>query len=150
MRFWQDVRRWSDERNLLSQTQFEIEDIEKSYSSTLERTWNGSVDDYHSALAELQSQTAHLHGAIDRIRTKQRLRSASKYEVPIPPKADDSPLWVFSFAAGGFVLSEEGHKYLRREVGIERDLRHKPWVSWMAVVISLTSLFISVINMVWG
>jgi hypothetical protein len=48
---------------------------------------------------------------------------------------------------GTWSLTEVGSMKLRREIAVEVEIAHKPWLNWLSLVVSAVSLVISVIAM---
>ncbi|HEV7344281.1 MAG TPA: hypothetical protein VGN60_01425 [Devosia sp.] len=87
-------------------------------------------------------ETALYYDEIEWIKTKRLIRTAVRYSVPIPTRAEGED-WEQSRHLGHWLLTPVGATKLRREVAVEVDIRQKPWLNWLAVAISAASLVVA-------
>lgn len=138
--------RRSDERNEIARLEYAIEDIRKAFAEEI-RVAKSSHDLDTLQNAEYQEMLPY-YDQISIIRSKQVFETALRLGVPIPRQTDDSPHWEYSAVLGQHHLSDEGLHFLRREIAHERELRHKPVLSWGALAISFVGLALSIVALV--
>ena len=125
------MKQWSDERNEYAQLEGDLLEADAS-------------DNAHDVF--LYSDL------MNRLETNRRVRSAWRFGVPLPKKPkkyEGSFEWDWCPSLNEHQLTQEGHKLLRREIAIERELRHKPWLSWGAILIAGLSLLVSLAVAIW-
>ena len=123
----------------------EIDSTEMYYEELLKQAGPKGTDSYEGLVSEMFSQLDALLHELKQIETRHRLRVARYWGVPIPPWPDSDKKnqhWERS-PYRAWVLSDEGHKHLRREIAVEVEIFAKPWLSWGAVVISVVSLVVA-------
>lgn len=150
MRWLKDVCQWNEERYRLVQISHEISRIWQSYADSMKQAHMPGVsrDVIMQLEAKIDSETRWLSDEYDRILTVRMLRSATKYGVPIKSASENSPHWQWSNYEGRLLLTSEGLAHFRREIAFERDLRHRPWVNWLGVAISVLSLVVATVALV--
>lgn len=135
--------RRSDERNEIARLEYAIEDVRKSFADEIAKA-KSSQDLWNLQSAEFQ-ETLVYYDQISAIRTRQTFETAIRLGIPIPRRTDESPYWEYSSVLGKHNLSDEGLHHLRREIAHERELRHKPILSWGALAISFVGLALSIL-----
>lgn len=138
--------RWRDERLAIVELRRQAEATDLSYKPQIEAARQISREAWAEASAARHHEMMIILGQIEQIETKRRLQSAYAYGVPVPSKPsmdDESEYWDWYSEMGDHYLSVRGHALLRREIAMERDLYYKPWLSWIAIIISVTGLAIS-------
>ncbi|PVB60801.1 hypothetical protein [Labrenzia sp. 011] len=146
-----NLLRYREERHQIISAQHETERLEDLYRPKIEaaKEKGSPWDDYRSILSEYHHEVGLPRQLIDEIETRQRVRSAQKYQIPIPKKpevGEDSEYWESSMF-GDHVLTLEGHRKLRHDIAAERELVQKPVLSWIAVSVSLFSLLLSFLSL---
>ena len=86
---------------------------------------------------------------IDFIQTKRLTRKAQRYGIPVPRPIEGED-WTLSHRVGTWSLTEAGTMKLRREIASEVDIRQKPWLNWLSLVVSGVSLVVAVIALFVG
>jgi len=106
--------------------------------------------EYQHHVAEFFADLDCIRADIAELETKHMKQRATYWRVPIPQRPykreEESEYWEWHDPHGAFYLSENGMKRLRREVHHDWEMWSKPWLSFMAVGISLLSLLISVLG----
>jgi hypothetical protein len=108
------------------------------------RARNARRDELHQLASQYhQVDIAIAVDNIAAIRTKRLLRTARRLLIPTPdwPSAGDE--WEQSSVTYAPILSPVAEHKLRREIAVERELRQKPWLNWVTLVIALISLVVS-------
>lgn len=142
------IKQWRDERYRLLQLRHEIDHIHSLFDPRFEAAQKSALDrDYVNMLhAELSHETEHLEDEYYHILTSRMLRAAARYGVPVPRYDDDSAYWQWSRYRERALLTIEGLAYLRREIAFERDIRHKPLLTWGSFAISVVSFCVAVLT----
>lgn len=136
---------WRDERNEIARLEYAIEDIQRAHAPQLEEARRTSSQALYDARQDEHFELSLYYDQINLIRTRQLIQAALRLGIPIPRRTDDHPHWRESYQLGEFYLSDEGQHQLRREIAHERELRHKPILSWGALAVSFVGLAISII-----
>lgn len=147
MGWLKDVFLWNNERYRLIQLSHEIDRIWQRYENSMKQAHRSSAsrEDIAQVQFEIETETRVLSDEQDKILTGRMLRSATRYGVPITPASDNSTHWQWSNFESRFLLTTEGLAHLRREIALERDIRHRPWVNWIGVGISVLSLLVATV-----
>lgn len=104
--------------------------------------------EYQEAISEFFHDLDEISSEIAEIETKQMLRRAKKWRIPVPPRPfrdkEISDSWEWHDVHAMFYLKDTAISRIRKEVYQEWEMWSKPWLSWMAILISVTSLAVSV------
>ncbi|MDM9628319.1 hypothetical protein QTL95_20705 [Rhizobium sp. S152] len=156
MSLLKSILRWRDERHLLAQLQFGLEEIDAKFIERVkkEKLQRGS-DAWRDAYFDYDSHRQLWEADIDQLQTQRYVRRAKAWEVPIPPHpvpAPDSPVcddefWSWSQPHGRYYLTYKAQAVLRRDIYAEIEMRYKPWLAWMAITFSALSLIIALIRL---
>jgi hypothetical protein len=148
-----EVLRWRDDRHQLSQLRLDLEDAENEYRNKVqEQKLRRGTDAWDRAYFDYDTHTEFVYAQIDEIETRNAIRRAKAWRVPIPQRpiseepVYDDQYWSWSNPHGRYYLTDKGKLLLRREANIEMEMFFKPWLSWAAVAISVISLTISVLK----
>lgn len=144
-----EMVKYRDERLELVQLRYAIEDSFARFSEQTAGLRKRS-DEYQKLLAEYSHFGDDTYAQISRIETAQAMRRARHWRVPVPqqPLGEDqeSETWEWHSAHGRYYLTDTAISRLRREAYQEWEMWSKPWLSWGAILISVTSLVISVLR----
>jgi hypothetical protein len=146
--YWTTWKRWSKENSELKSLQKGLDTAQEFRDLKLAEAKTKSLDEYEmqQIFAEAHSEYYVYSDQIEVIRTKRLVRKAIRYEVPIPGqhKDNDHVYWERASGTGVKYLTVEGSMQVRREIATEIDILQKPWLNWLAIVISVVGLAIAV------
>ncbi|MGR9283961.1 hypothetical protein [Rhizobium johnstonii] len=146
MTWFSDMIRDRDERHAILKERQSIEIAEEHFRKVTEGL-KPRDDAYQTHLADLFFERDLAFAEISEIETKRARRQADRWRVPLPtrPFKDDeqTEFWEWHAPHHRYYISDKGHSQLRREIYQEWEMWWKPWLSWVAVAISLLSLAIS-------
>ncbi|GLK86027.1 hypothetical protein [Ancylobacter defluvii] len=146
-RLWKLIDQWRDDRTRREQLLDELDRLDALYEPDLKAAGRPGSDAYESLAAGLQAESEPYLEELFGIETRQRIRTARRWGVPIPPRPyghEGDHYWERS-RYGEWVLTDEGHKHLRRETAVEVETFAKPWLSWIAIIISVVSLVVAAV-----
>jgi seryl-tRNA synthetase len=147
---WRGIWRWRDDRVRVEQLQDEIVAVHAAHGPAIAAAGKPNTREYSIAYNDLIVDLSELEDELETIQTRRRVWLAAKYGVPVPdrPYGDhESDYWERS-RLGSLILSEKGHLLLRREIAIEREIAWKPWLSGVALGVSLLSLLVSIVAVI--
>ncbi|MER9028192.1 hypothetical protein [Mesorhizobium sp. M0674] len=151
---WNDILLWRDERNKLATLREDLDRTERSFEVEIRSaTEAGSSEILFEIKDRRYFEMRTFEMLIDQIETRRRLRLARRYGVPVPLRPDvavDSEYWDWELGLYEHTLSTKGHYLLRREIAAERELVFKPWLSWVAIILSFLSLIIAAAKAIVG
>ncbi|NTH50923.1 hypothetical protein G6L09_08045 [Agrobacterium rhizogenes] len=144
--------KWRDDRHRLAKLRFDLEDVEDKFRRKLEvESLKRGSEKWEKAYADYANDKDQIYAEIDQLETKNLLKRAKVWNVAIPPRPiplpepdRDDNYWDWCDVHGCYYLSDEGKELLRHKAYSEMEMFYKPWLSWMAVGISVLSLIISV------
>ncbi|WP_159598750.1 hypothetical protein [Starkeya nomas] len=122
-----------------------LDELDQLYEVEFKATGGPGTRAYEALEGGLQHEQEPLIDELLTIETRQRIRTAHRWGVPIPPRPygrDRDQYWDRS-RYSEWVLTDEGHKHLRRETAVEVELFAKPWLSWIAIAVSVVSLAVA-------
>ncbi|MFI0843522.1 hypothetical protein [Mesorhizobium sp. IMUNJ 23232] len=105
--------------------------------------------EYRDAVNEGANEHYLMSAEIAEIETAQMLRKAARWRIHVPLRPtneDDTEMWEWNVIHGRHYLSEKAMMQIRRDAYQEFEMRSKPWLSWMAILISIISLVVSVLR----
>lgn len=143
--------KWRDDRHTLARLKYELEDDDAKFQRAVKehRLRRGS-DEYEKLYWDHDNNRQLTEAEIDAIETKKAIDRAIAWDVPIPPvprsEDEDDQYWHWCRVHGRYYLTDEGRALLRREAYAEMEMRFKPWLTWLAIGMSATSLIISVVK----
>lgn len=144
-----DLKRFRDDRDKLIQLRHQRErHLERLNETTAGLKRNSN--DYQIAVSDYFNTVDLVDAEIAKIETAQTLRRAEQWRIPIPQRPykrdEDTDFWEWHAVHGRYYLTEEAMRRVRRDVYEEREMWLKPWLSWLAVLISVVSLAVSVLK----
>lgn len=88
---------------------------------------------------------------VDAILTKAAISSAHKWGVPVPERPfswseSQNEYWYFNTIHRKHYLTTVGFQAIRHGIAAEKDILHRPWLSWGAIAISIFSLAVAVLK----
>lgn len=141
MGWFSDLKEYRDDRHALIQAHHQREAIAKRWRE--ERPANKRSDEYQKFLSDIAFEDEGVQAEIAEIETRQMLRRAARWRVPIPlrPYKEDegNEWWDLHRMHGTYYLTDRGLSHLRREAYQEWEMWTKPWLSIIAVAISMAS-----------
>lgn len=143
MGWLRDIFKYRDERHELIQRRLDRDEIERHYTEAIAGT-NPRDDEHHTLVAEFFHEMDTINAAIAELETAQIKRRAAKWRIPIPkrPYKDDDAddFWEWHYVHGVAYISLKGMSQLRKEIYQEWEMWWKPWLTWVALGLSILSL----------
>lgn len=141
-----DFVRWLREAKELHALKRAINRIDKLYDAAIStaKRRGAPQEEQHMLEVEQYGEVSVFYLLLDILRTKQAIRRAIKYGVPIPKRNDESDFWNISSMRPDH-LTDHGFMHIRREIAIEVDIQQKPWLNWLAVAVSFLSFGVAVV-----
>lgn len=141
------ISRYRDERDQLIQYRHFREKLESDFKAATENL-RPRDEDYQFRVGEFFAELDSVNAEIAEIETAQMKRRAGIWRIPIPgrPREDgaEDEFWTWHDVHGRYYISERGMRQLRRDIHEEWEMWWKPWLSWLALGVSLFSLAISI------
>lgn len=151
MGFIRGIRLWRDSRHEIIQLNHEINGYWAEFHAYLEK--DGIKEDtpaFESLWAEYRSYREIPEARLAQLQNMLSFRRAQYWEVPLPSRpgtdAMDNEYWEWNRVHQRHYLSAVGHRFIRHEVALEREIRFRPVLSWAAIFISVCSLFVSLLK----
>jgi hypothetical protein len=148
-----EIIRWRDDRHRLAKLRFDLEDVEAAFKKKVEAgKLRRGAEGWDEVYGDFDANSESIHADIDEIETRNHIRRAKAWAVPIPHRPiSQEPVygdkyWVWCRVHGRYYLNDEGKALLRREANVEMEMFYKPWLSWAALGMSVISLTISVLK----
>lgn len=140
-----------DRRHEIIQLNHEITSLWDEFEQHVAKdSLKGGSDAYESLYSEYRSYVEIPVSKRDQLTTQASVERAHFWGVPLPPQPDhrqfDNEYWTYDRVLQRLNLTNVGHRYVRHEVALEREIKYRPVLSWAAIVISVGSLFISLLK----
>lgn len=140
--------KWRDDRHRIAELRFAIEDADKDFRSAVaKRKLRRDSDAYQELYMSAENERELAEAEISDIETENAIRRARAWGVPIPPVPYQEDVgdqyWYWCRVHGRFYLNDNGTALLRRESYAEMEMRFKPWLTWLALIMSGISLMYS-------
>ncbi|MBA1139374.1 hypothetical protein [Mesorhizobium neociceri] len=149
MALFGELKRYRDERDALIQHRHNRDSLLERLNETTAGLKRNSQE-YQIAVGDYFATIDIVDAEIAEIETAQTLRRAGQWRILTPQRPykedEDNDFWEWHGVHGRYYLTEEAMRRVRREVYEEREMRMKPWLTWLAVLISVISLAISVLK----
>lgn len=127
------------ERNLYAKGQREID-------AAIKRGIKG--DDLRGVEYFALHDAEEINDEISHLESMRLVKKARSWGVPVPAQIDGDD-WRQSSTLGTWSLTEACSMKLRREIAIEVEIAQKPWLNWSALVVSLISLAVAIVALVF-
>ena len=142
---------WRDNRHRLAALRYDLEDSAQAFQrKIIEKNLKRRSDEYEQLYWDHDTNRQLIESEIDQIETKNLIARAKSWGVPIPSRpsseSEENIYWYWCRVHGHFYLTDEGKALLRREAYAEMEMRFKPWVTWLALSISVVSLAVSLLK----
>ena len=149
MGLFEKLKRDRDERYNLSQLRYSRERAEEGFKAAVAGL-KPRDEQYQEHRANMFAEIDYTDASIAEIETKMIIRRSLRWKVPIParPMKEGEPhdFWTWHEIHGRYYISDKGQSQLRREIHQEWEMWWKPWLSWVAIGISVISLGFSIIR----
>lgn len=147
MDLWSRVQRRTQEKAASSQLRHEMQQLTNELRQ-MEKAQNlkPGAAKYNESLLSLFNAYELVSAKLSAIEHHQAIRRAIRWQVPVPSHkmegyADE---WTWHNAHHQYYLNSAGIARIRRECYLEMEMRFKPWLSWIAVCISVVSLLVAI------
>lgn len=143
------IKRWRDYRHEIIQLEYEINGYwdEFNYYIKKDDIVDGT-EPFERLWSEYSSYREIPEARRDQILTIMSIQKAHFWGVPLPAQPSNHQYsnehWEWNRVNNRYSLSLAGHRYIRHEVSIERDIKYRPVLSWAAIGISFFSLAVSI------
>lgn len=145
------IKSWRDRRHQIIQLEHEINGYWDEFNHYVKK--NELVDGtepYEQVWSEYSSYREIPESQRDQLLTMSSVQKAYLWGIPLPaqPSRGDysNEHWQWNRVTNRYSLTMAGHRYIRHEVSIERDIKYRPMLSWAAIGISFFSLAVSVLK----
>ncbi len=144
----QNILAWRDRRYAIIQLDHEITRLWDEFNRYVkEGDLKDRTEGFEALYSEYRSYVEIPEAERDRLQTRASIARARSWGVPLPPTPSDlymsNEYWDWDRVHQARTLSTAGHRYIRHEVALERDIKYRPILSWAAIIISVCSLFFS-------
>lgn len=139
-----DLLSWRNDRHEIIMLKQKIDDVFAKHDD-LFREANTDLDRL-KVVASIKVDTKPYVDRIEHIRSARLLETANRLLITIPENdaMGDAKNWFWSPEIERFILTRSYQQQLRREIALERELAYKPWLSWMAIGISILGLLVAI------
>lgn len=143
-----DIGQWNERRYKMIQARHDLVKLRIDHEQELhEKSLKLGSADYNRLVDEYYHDHQLASADLDELESDHLLRRARRWGVPIrtrPEHGEDNEEWDWSAMHRRHYLSAQGKSRIRRECFNEMEMFYKPWTTWLAVVISIISLVISI------
>lgn len=142
------IKAWRDMRHEIVQLNYQINGYWAEFNAHVETNdLKDGTDEFEALWAEYRSCREIPEARLAQLQNYRSLRRVDYWDVPLPPRPSedrvDNEYWEWNRIDQRYYLSSAGHRFIRHEVALERDIKFRPILSWAAIIISVCSLLVT-------
>lgn len=140
------IRKWRDRRHELIQLRHQLEALDRDFIEN-SKDLSPQSEEFEALHQSYRAENDVLSAGVRSIQTMIAIERALRWRTELPPRPElpdlDNEHWGWNTVVGGYHLTSAGMREIRHAVAFEVELFYKPWLSWIALAVSVFSLIVS-------